>query len=47
LPVDLAYDSSVDLYARVGPDHLQVEHEASGLDCADHVAQDVHDVLRI
>jgi hypothetical protein len=45
LAVDLAHDSTVDLDARVGPDHLQVEHEPARPDCADHIAQDVHDVL--
>jgi hypothetical protein len=29
----------------VWPDHLQVEDEPVGLDCLDHGAQDVHDVL--
>jgi hypothetical protein len=24
---------------------LQVEYRAAGLDCVDHIAQDVHDVL--
>jgi hypothetical protein len=37
----------VDLDGRVGADHLQVEYEPAGLDRLDHVAQDVHDVLRV
>src|SRR5438105_6343528 len=47
LALDLADELAVDLDDRVGPDHLQVEHEAAGLDCLDHLTQDVHDVLRI
>ena len=45
--VDLADDLPVDLDGRVRPDHLQVEDDPAGLDRVDHVAQDVHDVLRV
>jgi hypothetical protein len=47
LPVDLADDPPLGLDHRVGADHLQVEHEPARPDCFDHVAQDVHDVLRL
>ena len=47
LAVDLVHDLPVDLDRGVGPDDLQVEDESAGLDCVDHVAQDVHDVLRV
>jgi hypothetical protein len=45
--VDLADGLPVDFDGWVGPDHLQVEYEPAGLDRLDHVAQDVHDVLRV
>ena len=32
LPIDLADNSTVDFYPRLGPDHLQVEHEPAGRD---------------
>ena len=47
LAVDFADELAVDFDEGVRPDHLQVEHEAPGLDCCDHLTQDVHDVLRI
>jgi len=46
LAVDLADEALVDLRGWIGPEHLQVEHEPSRPHCFDHVAQDVHDVLR-
>jgi hypothetical protein len=45
LAVDLAYDPPVDLDDGVRSDHLQVERQPTDLDCFDHVAQDVLDVL--
>jgi hypothetical protein len=45
LAVDLAQHLALGLDDRVRPDHLQVEHEPTGLDGFDQVAQDVHDVL--
>ena len=45
--VDLAEGSAVELDPGVRPDHLQVEHHSAGPDRFDHVAQDVHDVLRL
>jgi len=47
LTVDLAHLSAASLDDRVRADHLQVEHEPARLDRFDHVAQDVHDVLRL
>ena len=47
LPVDRAEETVCDLDAGVGPDHLQVEHRPTGTNRLDHVAQDVHDVLRL
>ena len=47
LAVDCAEDLAVYFNVRIGPDHLQVEHDAAELHCFDHVAQDVHDVLRL
>ena len=44
--VDLADDLPLALDGRVGADHLQIEYKSAGLDRIDHVAQDVHDVLR-
>ena len=46
LAVDLAQLLTVGFDDRVRPDHLQVENEPAGPDCRNHVAQDVHDVLR-
>jgi hypothetical protein len=43
--VDLAQNPVIGLDDGVGSNHLQVEHRASRLDCVDHIAQDVHDVL--
>src|SRR5207244_12003165 len=43
----IAQDLAVYVNVRIGPDHLQVEHDAAELHCFDHVAQDVHDVLRL
>jgi hypothetical protein len=36
-----------DFDRRVRPDHLKVEHVSSRTDRPNHVAQDVHDVLRV
>ena len=47
LAVDCAEHLAVYFNVRIGPDHLQVEHDAAELHCFDHVAQDVHDVLRL
>jgi hypothetical protein len=47
LPVKLADESPADLDARVRSDHLEVEDEPACLHCVDHMAQDVHDVLRL
>jgi hypothetical protein len=47
LAVELADDPSVGLDNRIRPDHLQVESEPTRLDRVQHVAQDVHDVLRV
>jgi hypothetical protein len=47
LAVDLADDPSVGLDNWIRPDHLQVESEPTRLDRVHHVAQDVHDVLRV
>ncbi len=47
LPVKLADESPADLDARVRSDHLEVEDEPVCLCCVDHMAQDVHDVLRL
>jgi hypothetical protein len=45
LSVDLAKEPVSDLDSRIGPDHLQVEHRATGANRFDQMAQDVHDVL--
>ncbi|HEU4612428.1 MAG TPA: hypothetical protein VFS15_10140 [Kofleriaceae bacterium] len=47
LAVDLADDSAVDLDDGIRSDDLQVEDVPAGLDCCDHLTQDVHDVLRL
>ena len=47
LSIDLADHAAADLDPGIGPDHLQVQHEPVGLDRVHHVAQDVHDVLRL
>jgi len=47
LSVKLTNESLADLDARVRPDHLEVEDEPARLHCVDHMAQDVHDVLRL
>jgi hypothetical protein len=47
LSVKLTDESSVGLDARVRSDHLEVENEPPCLHRVDHVAQDVHDVLRL
>jgi len=47
LAIDLAKDATAGFHDGVRPDDLQIEHEPSGLDAIDHVAQDVHDVLRL
>jgi hypothetical protein len=44
---ELAYDPSVGLDPRLGADHLQVKDDPAGFDRLDHLAQDVHDVLRL
>ena len=44
--VDLTDDLSVAFDGRVGAYHLQVKDEPARGDRIDHVAQDVHDVLR-
>ncbi|MGZ4401500.1 MAG: hypothetical protein ACXVRI_01420, partial [Gaiellaceae bacterium] len=46
LAPDLADPLLAGLDDRVRPDHLQVEDEPTGIHRVDHVAQDVHDVLR-
>jgi len=45
--VDFADDLPADFDRRVRPDHLKVEHVSSRTDSPNHVAQDVHDVLRV
>lgn len=47
LPGAIADGLPVDLDRWVGPDHLQIEYVPAGPDRLDHVAQDVHDVLRV
>jgi hypothetical protein len=47
LSVKLADESPADLDARVRSDHLEVEDEPTCLHRVDHMAQDVHDVLRL
>ena len=47
LAVDFADEAFADLGGRVRPYHLQVENVPVRLDCSDHIAQDVHDVLRV
>ena len=47
LAVDLAQEPLASLDARVGPDHLQVEHCPAWTHRLDHVPEDVHDVLRL
>jgi hypothetical protein len=47
LSVKLADESSTDLDVRVRSDHLEVEDDTACLHCVDHMAQDVHDVLRL
>jgi hypothetical protein len=47
LSVKLADESLADLDARVRSDHLKVEDEPACPHRVDHVAQDVHDVLRL
>lgn len=44
LAVDLTDELPVDLDARMGPDHLEIEHHPARPHCVDHVAEDVHDV---
>ena len=45
--VDRAHDRPLDLNDGLRPDHLQIEHDAPRADSVDHLAQDVHDVLRV
>jgi hypothetical protein len=47
LTVKLADELPIDLDARVRPDHLEIEDDTACLDCVDHMAQDVHDILRL
>jgi hypothetical protein len=47
LAIDFAQHLAVALGSRIRPDHLQIENDASGPDRVHHVAQDVHDVLRL
>jgi len=46
LAVNLTDESSVVFDDGVRANHLQVENDPAGLDRVDHLAQDVHDVLR-
>jgi hypothetical protein len=43
--VDLADKHAIELDARVRSNHLQVKNDSARLHSADHIAEDVHDVL--